>query len=510
MGDEDHLPRTVPAVTRSPKNKPDAAKPPTQASRRFRRPRESVRVLGIEVDTNHVAAVLLEDGRATKTLTGRGATVLERLADVLREAGPTDYTRLALPLAGSAATPMTITADLASRRHFEAAAYRHTHAHPAATMVAGLFDLTGVTAGHTAPGLVLTAPRGPLEEIYQALADAAAAVTLPAAHSAPIEGLSLALRDEHAELTLVTAARVTAVEELPAGGLHVLDATLGQGNTIGATRLGAALTSTGADLARSDPATAEALSAYLRLVVSQAADAAHRWELTGHSVPSTIYVHGRGATAPHLPDLLTSAGLRRSSGNGLETALTLVNPSERPRLVSAYLAALAHDTASPTSTFANPAALASVQAAHRSAVRSHRTRTLALALVAATLTALAPALPAAVDAVSSTQDLTRRTQQAATTLAVPTADIEDYLSRPDEARDALDTEALRHFMDATTDAAVTTLSAQGPVIHATVNTTVPSAVLDSLTSQGFDITHSAHDTATATLTIQATIPQGQR
>lgn len=491
-------------MTRSAKSTKSSKRAPAPARTGRRRSREHVSVLGIEIDDQNVTAVRLDDGQAAAAYTGGGTSVRERLMDVLASAGPVDDVRVALPLAGAAVTATTVTADLARRDQFEAVAHRLTATHPSTTATAGLFDLDGTASGQTAHGMLLTAPKGAVDEVYRMLDRADAHITVPAANAAPAEGLSLALRDAHAEMTLVLGGRVLAVVELPAGGLRDLDSQLGQGTNVGATRLGAALAGAVADVQRSDPQASEALDQYLRRISAQVGDITSRWAMAGHQLPGTIYVHGRGASAPALPALLASTGLRKANVNGLESALTFTEPRKRPQLVTAYLAALAHDTANAASTFVNPTALEAARAAARAQRRSRRRAVAVSAAVIALVLCAGPVVPAAVEAWQAQNELTLAVERVADDRAVPQDTVRSYLSHPDEAAGRADTETASRLLAAVGPGEVTRLDVAPELIELDVSTADPAAVLRAVADAGIDVTSSHHDSTSLHLTVKTT------
>lgn len=489
MADDRSPVRTVALVSRDPKRR--SAKQETPPRRR--RADDGPRVLGVEIDGTFVAAVLVSGGEAQAVYDGAGATTQERLAHVVKQAGHLDAIRVALPLLGASSTPVTVTPDLTNRARFEQVAHRHSGTTPSTTVVAGVIDLTTAQAGQTAPGLALTAPRAAVEETYSALGGDSTRVALPVAHTAPLEGLSLALRYTHAEVTLVVAGRPVATHELPVGGLAPLDQRLGRGSTVGTSRLAAALAARAADLHRSDPDALAELEQYLRLTATQLADIVSRWTLAGHSVPSSVYVHGRGATADRLGEHLADVGLRKSAPGAAERALTLIEPRRRPALVSAYLAAAAHEGAKPAAHFVNPATLATLVTARDKRARSRRTRTLAAAAALFAVAVVAPLAPDAISAANSGAELDKAVSAASQSAGVDPSLIRAQLTQIDKRAAQLPATTAQALLTALSSYDVTELHAAAGQIVVDVRTDDPAAVLDALTAAGLEVRTYHHD-----------------
>lgn len=494
--------RTAPRRTGSA-----ASRPP-----RRQRHSESQVTLGIEVDGADVTAVLLVDDKVDKVLAAEGETLKARLRHVHKLAGKPARTRVALAAPGTTVTPMTMTAQMASRASFEEAAHTRTVTHPATAAVCGLFDRTDLTEGVTAPGMVAAAPLAAVAEVYGALDLPTAQVAPSAANAAVVEGLTLALRNHTTELTLVLGGRVVAQRELRVTTLAQLDGTLGQGNVVGATRIGAALRAREDDHVRVDPEAVQELSRYLRAVAAQAHAATNEWALAGHDVPRRVYAHGRGATSPQLAAALAAVGLVRHNGNGLENALTMLEPTVRGSVVGAYLAARGYRNDAATDAFPNPVAVRAAQAWQARQRRTRRTRTLAWATALTAAGALAPLAVSAADQLSAREQADTQIQQTAEHLGVPLSQVRSALSLARSESASVPGSAFSDaLLAASAHGTLGMVQAEDGAAHLRLEGVAdPQPALAALEEAGFAVTASTHTAATATLDVTVRLTGGSR
>lgn len=500
MADKATWPRTVARVKQDSVSRAGARR--RTASAPTRRGRRAPAVLGVEVDGRRATGVLVVDGHVTQVLHGRGEDAASQAGSVLTAAGPVSALRVAAPLCGTRALPFVATGDLQDRAEFELVAYRRSGASPETSVVAGIFDVDGLAAGQTAPGIVLVAPRAPIDRLYGALGSVEARVASPAAHASPLEGLSLALRDEHAELTLVVAGRVVACAELAAGGLGALDVELGQGTSVGTTRLGDALMARADDIRRSDPAAAAALHRYMSLVASQVAATMSHWALGGHLLPTAVYIHGRGGRAPFLHEALAQAGLGLGTISSIDKALALAEPLVRPRLVTAYLAALSEEHERPQWSFVNPEAVAAARARAARSRRSKSRLTLAAATAALALGGAVPFLPASADAWAARQGLDAQIARTASTHAVSEDALRDYLAGVASGEPSgllATTRMLNAALAGHSLIGVTASKERG--LDAQLRTDAPSSAVEAIASVGLVLTASHYDDQTGVLDV---------
>lgn len=379
--------------------------------KRRRRGEEQVPRLGIEVDGDVVVAVTVVGEDVAACRRGAGATLADRMADVLSWGGPNTRVTVSLADPGVTTTPVLATDRMLDRGDFEAAAHAATQTHEAAVSVAGVFDVSRLRTGQSAPAAVLTAPSALVAEIHRALGSDTARVMAAPATLGPLEGASLALRRCSAELTLTAGGQPRRSKYLPAGGLDALDARLGRGDNVGTTRLEAAMTARSAEHWRRDPEAMDELSRYLTLVATQATAALQEWALAGEPRATSLYVFGPGARSDLVSAALGAAGLT-DAGNPLQDRLTALDPAARPAAIGAYLAAIGYDPQAPHRAFVNPMALRKAVAdlARRRRLARARTLSIAAGLLAASLAV--PFARAALAERAATDHLAQATQSA--------------------------------------------------------------------------------------------------
>lgn len=413
------MPGTVPCVPTT------SRRHDTPRGSRSRRREPERRVLGVEIDAARVTGVLLVGNTPAQVLHGHGDSIAQRLKDVASRAGPVTAVHVTVVHADATAVPSALTGAMANRAEFTRFAHTLCRTRPELTYVAAITNLGDLTAGSTAPAMVVTCPRPPVDEVYRTLHHAHVRVGTPPSVVERAEGLSLAIRDTHVELSLVNGGRLLASTILPVSGLHQLEQTLGQGNVVGTTRLGAVLHARTLDPRASDPEALGLLDRYLRQVAAQCQQLITAWELAGHPLHRTVYVHGRGATTGLLAGRLTEVGLTVARGTPMDSALApLGDPSDRPALVTAYLSALAAAAPSPPATFPNPAAVRDVVDQHSRSTRLRRRAWVGAAAVAALAGPLVAAAPATLANISATSAWNSALSAASEQHGVPVPDLE--------------------------------------------------------------------------------------
>lgn len=353
--------------------------------------RTPTRVVGVEVDGDRVVAAHVTGTVVSSVRVVDGPTARAALAQVLADVPAGTTVRIAVSGDAQDSARVDTTSPVRSRADLAAVLAtqrRHgTTALPEAGVCLGA-HLTTTTDRTT--GLVVAVPHAVVADCHEALEFAGLTGTvMPAALVAgPAGPLVLALRQTSSELTVCTGQVPVATTVLPGGGLDVLEALLGSGEAVGATRLADAMAHGGV----SDPLAAGALDTWLADLAASATTTAAAWREAGLPVPTAVYVHGRGAGAVSARLVLADAGWHVTpTPPAIAGALLKVAPTDRAQAVGAYLAAVADPAGTgPLATLAHPDLDGSRA---RAATLSRRRRALmrtAGVLAAATLAATVP------------------------------------------------------------------------------------------------------------------------
>jgi hypothetical protein len=149
------------------------------------------------------------------------------------------------------------------------------------------------------------------------------------------DGLFLGMRNESAELTLVSGGRVVAMRPLLAGGLRKLFSQLDDDLGRAAERFHAVARGG----ARNDPAASTVIEAYAAGLGEEVRRSVDYWARQGHSVGSEVLVHGPGIMVPNLAGRLLDAALfaKPAPVGGLDVGA--LARSDRPLSFTAIAAA---------------------------------------------------------------------------------------------------------------------------------------------------------------------------
>lgn len=466
---------------------------------RARRPRqEGTACLGVEIDQHRVRAVTLRDAHVQAVYTGAGATWQAQLADVLNRAGSVSDIRVALAHPQAVHTAIVATSALRDREQAHAAAYRATGADTSSAHVSLLVHLGDLVPGTTRQAIAVALPASVVDEVHQALPGACVQVCSAAACARALDGATLALRDAHAQLTYTRNGRVELVRDLACGGLSTLEDQLGQGNTVGTTRLGALLIARAQDGPLADPIGWTTLEAYLRSVAHHCAATLRQWALPA-DVP--VYVHGRGASAATLRDHLRSAGLTHREHDDTEAELSQLEPTHRRAGVGALLAARTYDPDRVAEVVDNPSLQAAATRAELVSRRRLRSRVLTATIGLLLLAVAAPAVQPGQDYLSAT----RQYRTAVTAAAARTGWSEEAVAAAvvNASGDALRTADALALLSHLPDATVSEIRTTTEGLQMTLRDTTLQAVLAAVGQSGV-----LADVAAADEQVRLTFPGG--
>lgn len=337
--------RTVTPVPRS--RKTSAARTTARAGVRH--------VVGVELDGNRAAAVLVADGEVSAVRSITAADSDAALREALEGLPAGIAVRICVVSAAQACVRLTAPSEPRSVTELPDVVAAHDRVTTAGERIPigpGVALSAAFTApvlpGGRWPGLVLAWPAGVVSSVYAATAahPGPVSVVAPPMVAAPAGALVLALRETAAELTLSMGGVPVAHTALKAGGLDEVEAALGSGDEVGARRTAEALSSGGVR----DPLAAGEVDRWLREALEQVVATCATWREEGLAVPDQVFIHGRGATSVSLPFLLSDTGLGRAQlPAALAKAMLKVPPAQRPQVIGAYLAA-AHAVANPDPT----------------------------------------------------------------------------------------------------------------------------------------------------------------
>lgn len=348
--------------------------------------------IGVEVDGEHVTAVLVQAGQVRQARTVLAGSSASPIATALEGFPSRVPVRVAVASAQSMSTSLVALRDLRDRAAV-LNAVREEFSATRGNEMPGLCLAASLASAGSAQGAAILGCAMPAVRVQEIVSDLTSATG--SSHVVPSTLLAagagswvLAVRRASVEVIYGSEGRAIASEVLDRTGLDGLEAQLGLGDAVGAQRLNDAMQHGGLN----DPTAGLALERWLEGLIAQALTTRTTWLTRGYAVPEALTVVGPGAAARVISSLLEGAEIPRAALKG-SVAGALLDVEEHHSYVGAYLAAAhAGDELQLAGNFLDAAAEAEAARRRRRGTLLRRATQSAAAVVIVLAAALGPAL----------------------------------------------------------------------------------------------------------------------
>lgn len=345
--------------------------------------------VGIEIDGETVTLVEVRDGYAqfVRVLSSDNLNNSLKLALSGYKFNKNDsLLRVVLSSQGINFRSIDITASMLDRINFEEAVFEAMPVPKDSNSTSGIFfspeDMIGT---NVTKGIAMITPSSQIENVYKSLGKVKSEVVSPPAVFTGLDGVWLSIRNQTADVTLVSEGRPVAYRQLRTGGLDVLANKVGDTLT-GREKVYYALNRN----AKVDPVLENEIRLYNQNLATELRQTVDYWGRTNIISSQKINVIGIGANLLGMQEAIFDQNFTIELNDVVSKRITQIPVEDRARAVTAFLAAMTAGEDMPYVSYVNPFALSLANEKKR---RDKRARQYILGMLAIGAVALVTILP---------------------------------------------------------------------------------------------------------------------
>jgi len=215
------------------------------------------------------------------------------------------------------------------------------------------FETENLSTDMVSPGVAVVTLIDTVKDAFAALGLRNVEMTPSAFNLRGHDGVWVGLHYSSVDFALIVDDKPVAFRQSRTGGLNTVLGAIGADTD---PELAKNLLENELSGAGTDPTLSAELAKYMKTVSAELEETIEYWRRSGEDIPNSgeVLVHGAGATAPTLQDMLTEHQLNMVVPESITQALTYIPIQDRHTALGAFMASVSVERFMPSGAYPNP------------------------------------------------------------------------------------------------------------------------------------------------------------